>query len=260
LYTGCSKGKRKRDAVKPEAMISRLTLAIGGRPVKVEAMVPARPTRPHLMLSLFRELAGAIVSAAAASAADRGEAISCRAGCGACCRQLVPITPPEAHDLAVYLRSLPNPRRRELQARFAAARVRLQDGNMLETLLHPERVSEDNKESLALRYFSLGIPCPFLEAESCSIHPRRPIVCREYLVTSDAAHCATPRADTISMVTLAGKVSSALARVDAGDGENPPWVPLIVAAEWSHAHPDRGAALPAPDILQKVLANLEKED
>lgn len=241
-------------------MMSRLTLAIGGRPVKVEAMVPARPTRPHLMLPLFRELAGAVVGAAIASAAERGESIACGAGCGACCRQLVPITPPEAYDLGVYSRSLPSSRRRELQARFAAARVRLQESEMLETLLHPERVSEDDKESLALRYFGLGIPCPFLEAESCSIHPRRPIVCQEYLVTSDSAHCATPRPDTIRMVTLAGKVSSALARVDAGDGENEPWVPLIVAAEWSRAHPDRGAALPAPDILQKVLANLEKEE
>jgi len=241
-------------------MMSRLTLAIGGQPVKVEAMVPSRPTRPHLMLALFRELANAVVDAAVASAAEKGEAISCRAGCGACCRQLVPITPPEAHDLEAFLRSQPSPRRHEIQMRFAAARLRLQESDMLETLLHPERVSEDDKEGLALRYFGLGIPCPFLEAESCSIHPRRPIVCREYLVTSDPAHCATPRPDTIRMVTLAGKVSSALARVDSGDGEGEPWVPLIVAAEWSHAHPDQGAALPAPDILQKVLANLEKEE
>ena len=130
---------------------------------------------------------------------------------------------------------------------------------MLETLLHPECVSDADKEDLALRYLGLGISCPFLEAESCSIHPRRPIVCREYLVTSDSSHCATPQADTIRMVSLAGKVSGALAAVDAGDGENVPWVPLIVAAEWSQAHPDQGEALPAPDILQKVLANLQKE-
>jgi Fe-S-cluster containining protein len=260
MHTGHRKSKKRPVPAKPAAMMSRLTLAIGGRKVEVEAMVPARPTRPHLMLSLFRELANAVVGAAVASVADQGEAISCRASCGACCRQLVPITLPEAHDFEAFLRSLPSPRRRELQARFAAARVRLQESDMLEILLHPERVLEDDKESLALRYFGLGIPCPFLEAESCSIHPRRPIVCREYLVTSDPAHCATPRADTIRMVTLAGKVSSALARVDAGDGEGEPWVPLIVAAEWSRAHPDQGEALPAPDILQKVLANLEKEE
>ena len=178
MHTGHRKSKKRPARTKPDAMMSRLTLAIGGRPVKVEAMVPARPTRPHLMLSLFRELANAIVGAAVASAADRGEAISCSAGCGACCRQLVPITPPEAHDLETFLRSLPYPRRRELQARFAAARVRLQESDLLETLLHPERVPEDDKESLALRYFGLGIPCPFLEVESCSIHSRRPIVCR----------------------------------------------------------------------------------
>jgi Fe-S-cluster containining protein len=37
------------------------------------------------------------------------------------------------------------------------------------------------------------MPCPFLEDESCSIHPDRPLVCREYLVTSPAELCAGPR-------------------------------------------------------------------
>lgn len=31
---------------------------------------------------------------------------------------------------------------------------------------------------------------PFLEDDACSIHPHRPSVCREYLVTSPAEHCA----------------------------------------------------------------------
>jgi len=208
------------------------------------------------MLPLFRELANAVVAAAIDAAVERGEAISCRAACGACCRQLVPITPAEAHDLADRLRVLPHPRRRELGARLAAARARLQSSGLLDTLLAPEQVSEADKESLALRYFALGIPCPFLEAESCSIHPERPVACREYLVTSDAKHCAAPAPDTIRMVPLAGEVSSALALVDAADDARAPWVPLIVAAEWSQAHPDLGEALPAPEILHRALARL----
>jgi hypothetical protein len=35
-----------------------------------------------------------------------------------------------------------------------------------------------------VRYFLQGVACPFLEAESCGIHPDRPLACREYLVTS----------------------------------------------------------------------------
>ncbi len=45
----------------------------------------------------------------------------------------------------------------------------------------------------ARRYFHLGIACPFLEDESCSIHADRPISCREYLVTSPAVNCADPK-------------------------------------------------------------------
>ena len=40
---------------------------------------------------------------------------------------------------------------------------------------------------LGREYFQLGIPCPFLEEESCSIYHDRPITCREYLVTSPPA-------------------------------------------------------------------------
>ncbi|HEY5241787.1 MAG TPA: YkgJ family cysteine cluster protein [Polyangiaceae bacterium] len=38
------------------------------------------------------------------------------------------------------------------------------------------------------------VSCPFLEEESCSIHPDRPPICREYLVTSSPRPRAVARA------------------------------------------------------------------
>ena len=54
----------------------------------------------------------------------------------------------------------------------------------------------------------MGVPCPFLEDESCSIHPERPLVCREYLVTSPAALCAGPTQEGVTPVAVP-KVSMA---------------------------------------------------
>jgi Fe-S-cluster containining protein len=100
------------------------------------------------------------------------------------------------------------------------------------------------------------VACPFLEDESCSIHPDRPIACREYLVTSPAENCARPSAETVRMVPLAGTASNAIAHL----GEEPParvrWVPLVLALEWAEAHPDEGPARPAPEILQEFFARL----
>ena len=49
--------------------------------------------------------------------AARGEAISCKAGCGACCRQLVPVSETEAHHLRDVVEAMPEPRRAAVTAR-----------------------------------------------------------------------------------------------------------------------------------------------
>src|SRR5262249_20241959 len=145
---------------------------------------------------------------------EKGKTISCKAGCGACCRQLVPISETEARRIADLVEELPEPRRAVVRQRFADARRRLEESGMLDKLLHHENWSDDAFRAIGIGYFNLGIPCPFLDDESCSIHPDRPITCREYLVTSPAENCAHPTATNIDWVPLAGKVWTALARFD----------------------------------------------
>src|SRR5262249_44693347 len=138
--------------------------------------------------------------------------ISCKAGCGACCRQLVPISEVEARNIGELVNSLPEPRRSQICARFAEARHRLEKAGLLEKLLHPENWPKDERQATGTWYFEQGIACPFLEKESCSIYADRPIACREYLVTSPAEHCAHPSAETVRCVKMPLKFGTALAR------------------------------------------------
>jgi hypothetical protein len=57
-------------------------------------------------------------------------------------------------------------------------------------------------DELGHLYFEPAIACPFLEDESCSIHPDRPLACREYLVSSPASACAHPSPESIERVDL----------------------------------------------------------
>ena len=111
-----------------------------------------------------------------------GASISCRAGCGACCRQVVPITETEARHVRDLVEAMPEPRRQQIRERFAAGRQRLEDAGLLETFQHPTEIPD--RVAAGMEYFRLGIACPFLEDESCSIHPDRPLSCREYLVAN----------------------------------------------------------------------------
>src|SRR3954470_10189270 len=75
------------------------------------AAVPAAEIVPAL-----QGLVNAVVEAA-----ETGKAISCRKGCGACCRQLVPVSRTEGERLLDLVDAMPRDRRKEIRRRFAAA-------------------------------------------------------------------------------------------------------------------------------------------
>ena len=232
-------------------------LTIMGTPVKASIPVPTDPVSPRELLPLFRDLAETIVDIGVKAVESQGKKVSCRAGCGACCRQLVPIVEDEARQLHAVIDRLPEPRRSEVRARFAEARLRLEEAGLLDALQHPERFADDELRPVGLRYFHLGIPCPFLNEESCSIYPERPIACREYLVTSCATHCAEPTPETVDCVPLAAKVSTALTRLQLEpESRFVRWVPLVLAPEWAATHPEEKPPRPGPAVMEEFFQRL----
>lgn len=231
-----------------------LKLRVSGKPLELEIPVPIEPTPPVAMLPVFQALTNVFVSAGKEKAEAEGAEISCRAGCGACCRQLVPISTMEAHQIRNVVDNLDEAHRARVIARFEQAKQRLTETGMLERIMAEEPGST---AALGLDYFALGIACPFLEDESCSIHIVRPISCREYLVSSPAEACKTPTAETVQLVKLPGYVSRAV-RALGGESSGPKrrWVPLIVALEWAEANPDESEAVAGPALLREVLERL----
>lgn len=115
-----------------------------------------------------------------------GKTISCRAGCGACCRQAVPIAASEARAVARHVAAMPEPRRSIIKSRFAAARAALDAAGVDHGPTALTEMTIEARPALGMTYFRAAVACPFLEDENCSIHPVRPLACREYLVTSPA--------------------------------------------------------------------------
>src|SRR6185369_9924544 len=202
--------------------------------VEARAEVPEGEASVASLVPFLRSMTEAVVEVATDAVVATGKPISCRAGCGACCRQLVPISVAEAHLLAELVQAMPEPRRAAIEERFARVLETLATSGLLEEVraLARERDPEA-MHRLGLRYFAQGVACPFLENESCSIHPQRPLACREYLVTSPAESCAAPEENTIERVLVPRDLSRALYRI--GDGSEAPqdrWVPLVLALEW----------------------------
>jgi Fe-S-cluster containining protein len=240
-----------------DELVAHVKLKVAGEPVHARFVVPKGPAGPRQLLPLAQQTADLVVGVAERAEERQGRTISCAAGCGACCRQLVPIAPSEARHLAALVEELPEPRRSQIRERFAAAVRRLSQTEWMDTLRHPERLADEQTTPLGLAYFRLGIPCPFLEQESCSIHPHRPIACREHLVTSPPVHCAEQTPKQVRGVALPVRVSRVLRHMDQRqDGSAPPWIPLVLALEWVANHPEEPPPRSGPQWLEEFIACL----
>jgi Fe-S-cluster containining protein len=211
---------------------ARIQLVIGSQPVQLDVTVPKGPCRLQDLLPVFQGLASLVAQIGEQKAQEAGCVISCHKGCGACCRQVVPISISEARGIAELVGQMPEPRRSQVQARFTEASARLASVGLREAFQRPDASIAERRQELGLSYFALGLPCPFLEEEFCSIHPARPTACREYLVTSAAPHCARPSRETVQMVPLPAKVSRTLMQLDAAAaGDESGWVTLASALD-----------------------------
>ena len=233
-------------------------LTVNGRRVTMRVGVPQEPVPPAELLPLYRSLAEHLTTLAVESAKAAGHQVSCRKGCGACCRQLVPVSALEARELVKLVDKMPEPRRSIVRRRFADARARLQSEapELLRRLLHAADCSRDDAVELGHAYFGLRIACPFLEDESCSIYADRPIDCRQYLVVSPAEHCAVDRSPHVRAITPWGRpVSAAIPPAERTSAGKPvEWVPLVLAPDFVAGHPDEPPPRRGPEQVEEFFA------
>jgi Fe-S-cluster containining protein len=236
----------------------RFDLRFAGNTVALRVPVPAEALRPVDLLPVLHNFNDALIDAAVKSQSGR---VSCQAGCGACCRQIVPIGEIEARHLAALIAAMPEERKQHVMSRFAEVVATLAAAGLLDRLRAELPSTAPERHQLGIDYFRLGVACPFLEDESCSIHPHRPASCREYLVTSPAENCATPRADNIAMVELPARVSRVLYRFSDGRGEQPArWMALPLLLEWAAAHGgDTQPKIPGTELFTNFMNKLVKK-
>jgi Fe-S-cluster containining protein len=219
-----------------------LRLTVGDLRIVHPITVPTGTVAAVEVVPALQGLVNAVVAAAEKRSIEAGQAISCRKGCGACCRQLVPISRTEAERLLTLVEAMPRERRRALGARFAAAEAAIEAADL------KERRGRTDRE-LSAAYFALRIPCPFLEDESCSIHPERPLVCREYLVTSPAELCAGSNQEGVTPLPVPKLSLAARGLQDENEG----WFPLALLMDRARTRLRSGVRRTGPEWVQRFL-------
>jgi Fe-S-cluster containining protein len=238
----------------------RLKLSVGDLAIDTLVSVPGGAMQPEAVLPVLQKVINAVVDAAEAREAAAGRQISCRKGCGACCRQLVPISRTETRAMRALIAAQPVERRDLLRQRFSAAAAQLHAAGLSEVLLDPAKRQGKTDRELSLAYFALRIPCPFLEEESCSIHPDRPLVCREYLVTSPAVACDNAHQEGVVPVSVPKFSLGARGLESAVPSETTlaDWIPLALALERPPAKQAR--SLPGTDWIKRFFNVAQASD
>lgn len=223
-----------------EWITGNITLDFKGRPIEMEMTVPAEPVKARRMLPVFQQMTSSFVGLSVQAAEATGREISCKKGCGACCRQAVPLAEVEIYQIAKLVENLPEPRRTQIKQKFEEGCRRFHENGWFEKLDNFANISREERGQIIKDYFYEGVACPFLEDESCSIHAERPTSCREYLVTSPAENCARPSNETIKMVEMPIKPSRTLREVGrSGHPMKLNFIPMIRALERAEEYPEK---------------------
>lgn len=223
----------------PKSHLVKIDLRVNGQRLSVEGPMPPEIARVDELLPLFFGLVDADVEQAIALQEREGKKISCRRGCSACCRaQPVPVTPFEAFWLLLLVEGLPEPWRNQVQERFAHNVAMLEQAGLIDEYDRTRsELTMESARSIAMKYFSLGLCCPFLVENACSIYEQRPFVCRQYLVTSPAALCDDPFQHSVEVVPMRLKPATATLRaLSEIEGTACYTIPLALALRYAEEH------------------------
>jgi Fe-S-cluster containining protein len=229
-----------------------VTVSIHGVPLKLKVTMPDYPVKPQVMLPIFQHLSNTFTDIAVKVVERKGEQISCKMGCGACCRQPVPLSEIEIYHIAALVENMPEPRRSVVKQRFEDAAYHFYKTGWFGR--YETCKDEEEFKLLAFEYFSQGIACPFLEEESCSIHKDRPIICREYLVTSPSELCANPSNEEIGRVELPMSATHGTCRV--GRSKNltrKNFQIMVFALLWAEQYPEPFAEKTGEEWLREFF-------
>jgi len=241
---------------RPKSEIA-VEIGIAAEKVQFRLQVPTGPATWEDLLPFMRALVKVSSDIAEEHFATRGQKVSCRAGCGICCRQQVPLAPFEAHRLRRLVDELPEPRRSEITARFRDVEARVKAAGLDDLIQGDSAGDLESLHRSTGQYFRLMIPCPFLEDESCSIHDERPLKCREYLVTSPAEHCAEPEGGNVVGLPLPLRVYLTTLLMEGNSADDrPDWVPLNSLMSWTDSHKPQQTSRTGPELFQQFMSHL----
>jgi len=217
------------------------------------------PMRLAELAQMVHRVTDELVARCVAREEQAGRRLSCRAGCGKCCNQIVPMSGPEALFLVDHVMARPEAEQDEVIARYEAVAAAVDKGGFTAQLSAlAGDLSQVDLAGLAAEYYALEVPCFLLSSGSCRYYEARPTICRLYNVTTPAEWCADRSLGRPRTVPMPGGMSQPLAAAMAQlTGQAEELVPLNRVFDWVRDHPDLyQRRWPGLELFEALVAQL----
>jgi Fe-S-cluster containining protein len=206
------------------------------------------------IVPVARKLSDLTIDATLKTISDRGGTVACHKGCHAgCCRHLlVSLSVPEALAMVGEVNAQDSETRtRTIQSCQAVAdkiRERLAANPALAGRLQ-------GRDGILNWYMGLDAECPFLADNCCSIYDRRPITCRECLVTTPDSYCRKSVGQIVQKVKLPVRFANVLTQLSKElYGTEDEMVVLPCVFDWYVGNSERyGKTWPTEYLVRRFI-------
>ena len=232
------------------------TLDVNGRPLQLSIAVQAGPARLSDIVPLAQAVSDRLCGGVIESLSDDDCQVPCRKGCCCCCDYLVSLSMPEVYFLQLEMERWDADRRHAVLSDCLVAANKILSADNLSRY---QIADGGNLAEINAWYGTLGVSCPFLTGDSCSIYGIRPLACREHLVTSPPQFCKPGQAQDGELVTMPVSILEALARLAGGLEETEQeavLLPLVPVCTDCYRHRCR-RTWPAVTLVQTFVDILE---
>ena len=245
----------------------RFELDVFGRRVDFRVSAGRGQARLSDITPLARRLSSEIVLLVVEGLRRRGEYVACRKGCSRCCSYLVPLSVPEAFRFREEVQSLLGERGRSVLRDCLNTAQKILNGGVTGSTLGEENGADGGMElkGVAEWYGGLGATCPLLSGGLCSWYERRPVVCREHIVTGSAVVCQAGGTDGSHVAPMPVSIVEALGELTAElEGSEVEAVMLPLAFAWAEGNLERsGRTWPAEFMVEcfvEILKSMASSD
>jgi hypothetical protein len=192
-------------------------LELFGHPVALEAVCTDSKIALKDIVYPAHQLSSIVVRHAIEYQRSCGRPVACSAGCMGCCKYAITVSLAEAFAINDMIDNLPRQSRLVLLRNMAEAGTRILGScsSIIKTINSQQSYLSNQLVEFSRWYSSMDLTCPWLENGLCSEYSSRPLVCREFLVTSSPSRCNSKVHYGRTMVDLPFKMAEVLMTVCA---------------------------------------------